>query len=196
MPDMMSVLNTVVEFPVWFPVAATLAGGIVGVLSLCVSLLVLNCGSKSKRDSRVESSNKSTSKSSLAATPTLELAQTKIAVAKTAVPAAKAAVSAPEAVVGRSGSVLVTKIRTGAPNVAVGSVDPEPVASTPEAIVEEGEPIAPAHKTLSLGEAAKLSKLSRTTIYRWLDSGKLKADKVDDVWRISAESLKGILRKR
>jgi excisionase family DNA binding protein len=47
----------------------------------------------------------------------------------------------------------------------------------------------PEHRFLTIAEAARLLRVHRRTVYRYLDAGKLPARKYGGVWLIDAEEL-------
>ncbi len=199
---MLSILNTMVEVPVWFPVAAVLAGGLVGVLSLCVSLLVLNRGSASRKSvpdrSKVAVTPKPVPTKARAKRVSVALShrtKSEVSVARANVTQTSEPAPEPAPVVRKKGSikvgsVVVSKTLNAPP--APAAVSAEPVLAPPPASANTSPAV---RETLSIGEAAKKAEIARTSIYRWIQNGKIQATRVDDEWRIDAESLNAVLGK-
>ena len=51
-------------------------------------------------------------------------------------------------------------------------------------------------ETLKINEVAKMLRVSKQTIYRWLKKKKIKGFKIGQDWRISKDSLMEIIRER
>jgi len=57
------------------------------------------------------------------------------------------------------------------------------------------EPETTNWKLYTPGEVAKILKVTRRTVYRWIEAGILEAARIDGVYRITEEGINNILKK-
>jgi len=50
-------------------------------------------------------------------------------------------------------------------------------------------------KHITISEAARLCRVSRKTLYNWLETGKIHAQREGDRWKIPPESMNALLER-
>ena len=71
-----------------------------------------------------------------------------------------------------------------------------PVKVLTEKLLARQETLSTGQDLITIPELEKILRTTRRTIYKWIDSGEIRAFKVGRSWRVSMEDLKAFLQSR